>query len=82
MTKAFVMVGISPGKFNNWGKTVRENIENIPSVSEAYCVLGSCDIVAKIESGSSDNLSKTVVDEIKNIEGVEDTEVLVMAEEE
>ncbi|KXB03559.1 hypothetical protein AKJ45_01195 [candidate division MSBL1 archaeon SCGC-AAA261F19] len=75
------MVKVSSGGFNNWVKTVRENLRRVPNVSETYCVLGDCDIIVKVETESSDQLSKIIVDEIKYIEGVEDAEVLVVAEE-
>lgn len=77
MVMAFVLIKTGAGGHLSWMKTVRENVEKLPEVMEAYCVFGSCDVIAKVKVKSWDELSNVVGDKIRGVAGVTATETLV-----
>jgi DNA-binding Lrp family transcriptional regulator len=78
---AFIMIRVGAGKYMNWMTTVKEKVEKIPEVVEAYCVFGRYDIIAKVKVKHWKELTNIVGDKIRAIEGVTATETLVAYEE-
>ena len=81
MVTAFVMINVGAGEHLNWISTVKENVEKLPEVVEAYCVFGRYDVIAKVKVQSWDELTRIVGDKIRTIAGVAATETLVAYEE-
>ncbi|KXB00318.1 hypothetical protein AKJ47_00800 [candidate division MSBL1 archaeon SCGC-AAA261G05] len=81
MVMAFVMIRVGTGEYMSWIPTVKEKVEELPEVSEAYCVFGRCDVHAKVKVNSWKELTNLVGDKIRAIKGVTTTETLVAYEE-
>jgi len=81
MVTAFVMINVGAGEHLSWITTVRENVEKLPEVVEAYCVFGRYDVVAKVKVKSWSELTSLIGDKIRTIAGVIATETLVAYEE-
>lgn len=80
MVRAYIMIETSEGNFNNWLKVVRDNISEIDGVDDAHVVLGSCDLVAEIESDSKEEVAKVVGNDLRSVDGVEKSESLIVAD--
>jgi len=81
MVIAFIMIRVGAGEYLNWMTTVKEKVEKIPGVVEAYCVFGRYDVIAKVKVKFWEELTNIVGDKIRAIEGVIATETLVAYEE-
>jgi len=82
MVIAFIMIRVGAGEYMNWMTTVKEKVEKIPGVVEAYCVFGRYDVIAKVKVKSWSELTSLIGDKIRTIAGVVATETLVAYEEE
>lgn len=81
MVTAFVVINVGAGEHLSWISTVKENVEKLPEVVEAYCVFGRYDVIAKVKVKSWGELTSVVGDKIRTIAGVASTETLVAYEE-
>ncbi len=81
MVMAFVMIRVGAGEYMSWMTTVKEKVEKLPEVVEAYCVFARYDVIAKVKVKSWKELTDIVGDKIRAIEGVTATETLVAYEE-
>lgn len=81
MVMAFVMIKVGAGEYMSWMTTVKENVEKLPEVAEAYCVFGRYDLIAKVKVKSWNELTEIVGDKIRAIAGVTSTETLLAYEE-
>jgi DNA-binding Lrp family transcriptional regulator len=75
------MIKVGAGEHMSWTATVKEKVGKLPEVVEVYCVLGRCDVIAKVNAKSWNELTNIVGDKIKAIQGVVMTETLVACEE-
>lgn len=81
MVTAFIMIRVGAGEHLGWMATVKENVEKMPGVIEAHCVMGRYDVVAKVKVKTWSKLVALVGDKIRAIAGVVATETFVAYEE-
>lgn len=81
MVTAFIMIRVGAGEHLGWMATVKENVEKMPGVIEAHCVMGRYDVVAKVKVKTWSELVALVGDKIRAIAGVVATETFVAYEE-
>ncbi len=81
MVMAFVMIKVGAGEYMSWMTTVKENVEKLPEVTEAHCVFGRYDVIAKVKVKSWNELTEIVGDKIRAIAGVASSETLLAYEE-
>ena len=77
MAIAYVLINADVGKEND----VLKELKTLPSVKEAYCVLGVYDIVAKVETGDVRELKELVLTKIRRLEYVKSTLTMIDREE-
>ncbi len=77
MVTAFILARVGPGEYLGWITTVKENVEKLPGVTEAHCIMGCYDVIAKVEVKTLGELAALVGDKIRHIDGVVATETLV-----
>jgi DNA-binding Lrp family transcriptional regulator len=58
---------------------IKDDISNIPSVTEVYRTSGRYDLLVKINAGAEDKLKEIVSKDIGVIHGIDDTVVLTIA---
>jgi DNA-binding Lrp family transcriptional regulator len=58
---------------------IKDNISNIPSVTEVYRTSGRYDLLVKINADAEDNLKEIVSKDIGTIHGIDDTVALIIA---
>ena len=81
MVTAFIMIRVGAGEHLGWMATVKENVEKMPGVIEAHCVMGRYDVIAKVRVERWSELVALVSDKIRSITGVVATETFVGYEE-
>ena len=79
MVAAFVGIKVGSGEIDKaWIKNVRENVKKMAGVKEVYSVMGSFDLMTKVEAKSIEELSNIVIDGIRVTPGVLSTETLLI----
>jgi DNA-binding Lrp family transcriptional regulator len=58
---------------------IKNDISNIPSVTEIYRTSGRYDLLVKISADAEDNLKEIVSKDIGTIHGIDDTVELIIA---
>ena len=58
---------------------IKNDISNIPSVTEIYRTSGRYDLLVKISADAEDNLKEIVSKDISTIHGIDDTVELIIA---
>jgi DNA-binding Lrp family transcriptional regulator len=58
---------------------IKDNISNIPSVTEVYRTFGRYDLLVKINADAEDKLKEIVSKDIGTIHGIDDTVALIIA---
>ena len=58
---------------------IKEDISNIPSVTEVYRTSGRYDLLVKINADMEDKLKEIVSKDIGTIQGIDDTVALIIA---
>ncbi|MDQ3837160.1 MAG: Lrp/AsnC ligand binding domain-containing protein [Thermoproteota archaeon] len=58
---------------------IKDDISNIPSVTEVYRTSGRYDLLVKINADGEDNLKEIVSEAIGKIHGIDDTVALIIA---
>jgi len=74
--KAFVLINTELGSEID---VVRE-IKSIPSVTEAYLVYGTYDIIARVEGDSLDKVKETITHKLRTLSNVRSTLSMVVVE--
>ncbi len=75
MTSAFVLVNCH----FPFDVKIKDDISNIPSVTEVYRTSGRYDLLVKINADGEDNLKEIVSKAIGKIHGIDDTVALIIA---
>ncbi len=75
MTSAFVLVNCH----FPFDVKIKDDISNIPSVTEVYRTSGRYDLLVKINADGEDNLKEIVSEAIGKIHGIDDTVALIIA---
>ena len=75
VNSAFVLVNCH---FPFDGK-IKNNISNIPSVTEVYRTSGRYDLLVKIDADAEDKLKEIVSKNIGTMHGIDDTVTLIVA---
>jgi DNA-binding Lrp family transcriptional regulator len=73
MVRAYVMVKAHTGDADR----LREDIEAVEGVDEAYIVAGDVDFIATVTVDSTADVKAVAATEIQSIDGVEDTQTYV-----
>jgi DNA-binding Lrp family transcriptional regulator len=73
MVRAYVMVKAHTGDADR----LRDDIEAIEGVEEAYIVAGDVDFIATVEVDSTADVKAIAATEIQKIDGIEDTQTYV-----
>ena len=58
---------------------IKDDISNIPSVTEVYRTSGRYDLLVKINADTEDKLKEIVSKDIDTIHGIDDTIALIIA---
>jgi DNA-binding Lrp family transcriptional regulator len=58
---------------------IKDDISNIPSVTEVYRTSGRYDLLVKINADAEDKLKEIVSEDIGTIHGIDDTAALIIA---
>jgi DNA-binding Lrp family transcriptional regulator len=58
---------------------IKDDISNIPSVTEVYRTSGRYDLLVKINADAEDKLKEIVSEDIGTIHGIDDTPALIIA---
>jgi len=73
MVRAYVMIKVHSGD----AERLRENIEGVEGVVDAYIVAGDVDFIATVEVDTPAEVKTAAATHIQNIDGVEDTQTYV-----
>ncbi len=73
-TEAFVLINTQLGKEDEILAKVRE----IPEIIEAFIVMGSYDLVAKISIEDAKKLKPLVTNEIRSLPGIKETVTIIV----
>ena len=76
MSVGFVLITTEPGS----EISVRNALDSINGVSGRWVVLGSHDLLVKVEASDESKITKIVIGDIRAIEGITDTRTLIGAE--
>ncbi len=74
MTKAYVLIVNEPGAEDS----VISNLSKIPSITDAYGILGTYDILTKLESYDEDIIQKDITNGIRKISKIRSTLTLLV----
>lgn len=70
---SFVLINVNLGK----EEELLEQFKTIEEVKEAYIVMGSYDIILKVEIGDAKQLRPLVTNKIRSLEGVRETMTVI-----
>jgi DNA-binding Lrp family transcriptional regulator len=73
MATGFALLSISPLH----EKTVYEQLNNIPEITELHPLFGEYDILVKIECGDIDSIGEVVIKKIRCLKGIVDSKTLI-----
>ena len=73
MTIAFILINAETGK----EREVLEKLKKIPVTREGHMILGSFDIIIKVEVESTKQLRELITGEIRKIDGVGSTMTII-----
>jgi len=73
MVRAYVMIKVHSGD----AERLREEIEAVEGVVDAYIVAGDVDFIATVEVDTPAEVKTAAATHIQNIDGVEDTQTYV-----
>jgi len=73
MVRAYVMIKVHSGD----AERLRDEIEAVDGVVDAYIVAGDVDFIATVEVDSPAEVKTAAATHIQNIDGVEDTQTYV-----
>jgi len=78
MQRAFILINCEPGSENS----VIDKLKQTDCVTQAIKILGTYDVIAKVESDSSSILSSIISDQIRKIDRINSTNTLLGTEDE
>jgi len=73
MQRAFILINCEPGSENS----VIDKLKQTDCVTQASKILGTYDVIAKVESDSSSILSSIISDQIRKIDRINSTNTLL-----
>ena len=73
MQRAFILINCEPGSENS----VIDKLKQTDCVTQAIKILGTYDVIAKVESDSSSILSSIISDQIRKIDRINSTNTLL-----
>jgi DNA-binding Lrp family transcriptional regulator len=66
------------GERLSWTKETKARLKTISGVKEVYGVLGTCDMVAIVETETLEKLTSLVADQIRAVPGIQSSETLTV----